>query len=47
MKVDAAAHGDDHGFPGPVDVAWDLAGAVVEWELGGAARYLDPFRRSG
>jgi hypothetical protein len=32
-KVDAFDHGDDHFFPGPVDVAWDLAGAVVEFEL--------------
>jgi hypothetical protein len=33
-KVDAAAHGDNHFFPGPVDVAWDLAGAMVEWQMG-------------
>jgi hypothetical protein len=32
-KTDAAAHGDDHFFPGPTDVAWDLACAVVEWDL--------------
>lgn len=32
-KTDAAAHGDDHFYPGPVDIAWDLAGAIVEWEL--------------
>jgi hypothetical protein len=38
LKVDAAAHGDDHGFPGPTDIAWDLASAVVDWELEGAAR---------
>jgi hypothetical protein len=33
LKVDGASHGDDHLFPGPADVAWDLAGALVEWEL--------------
>jgi len=32
-KLDAAIHGDDHFFPGPCDIAWDLAGIVVEWEL--------------
>lgn len=32
-KTDAFDHGDDHFFPGPVDIAWDLAGAVVEFEL--------------
>jgi hypothetical protein len=33
LKVDAVDHGDDHLFPGPTDIAWDLAGAAVEWEL--------------
>jgi hypothetical protein len=33
LKVDAAAHGDDHFYPGPTDIAWDLAGAIVEWNL--------------
>ncbi len=32
-KTDAISHGDDHFFPGPCDVAWDLAGAAVEWHL--------------
>jgi hypothetical protein len=32
-KLDATSHGDDHFFPGPCDVAWDLAGALVEWEM--------------
>jgi hypothetical protein len=41
LKVDGASHGDDHFFPGPADIAWDLAGAIVEWDLGGdAADYL-------
>ena len=33
LKVAAASHGDGHFFPGPCDIAWDLAGAIVEWEL--------------
>lgn len=38
LKLDAAIHGDDHFFPGPCDIAWDLAGIVVEWNLSAAAR---------
>ncbi len=33
LKVDNASHGDDHFFPGPTDIAWDLAGAIVEWNM--------------
>jgi hypothetical protein len=33
LKVDAYTHGDDHFFPGPTDIAWDLAGTIVEWNL--------------
>ncbi len=33
LKVDSETHGDDHFFPGPTDIAWDLAGAIVEWEM--------------
>lgn len=33
LKLDAATHGDDHFFPGPTDIAWDLAGAIIEWNL--------------
>ena len=33
LKVDAASHGDDHFYPGPTDIAWDLAGAIAEWKL--------------
>jgi hypothetical protein len=38
VKVDGVAHGDDHFFPGPTDIAWDLAGVVVEWDLDADAR---------
>lgn len=40
IKTDAAAHGDDHLLPGPTDVAWDLAGASVEWALDEGARQV-------
>jgi len=33
LKTDSGAHGDDHFFPGPTDIAWDLAGAIVEWKM--------------
>ena len=32
-KVDAIDHSDDHCFPGPCDSAWDIAGAILEWQL--------------
>jgi hypothetical protein len=41
IKVDGCTHGDDHFFPGPTDIAWDLAGAIVEWNLdAGASDFL-------
>ena len=48
LKLDAAIHGDDHFFPGPCDIAWDLAGITVEWELSSAARssLLSQYRRA-
>jgi hypothetical protein len=33
LKTDAISHGDNHFFPGPCDIAWDLAGAIIEWDL--------------
>ena len=47
FKLDACSHGDDHFFPGPVDIAWDLAGAIVEWQMNRDARefLLARFRR--
>jgi hypothetical protein len=37
-KTDSGSHGDDHFFPGPTDIAWDLAGAIVEWRMTAAQR---------
>jgi hypothetical protein len=47
LKVDGADHGDDHGYPGPCDTAWDLAGAIIELGLGTdrAESFLDRYRR--
>lgn len=33
LKTDSGSHGDDHFFPGPTDIAWDIAGAIVEWQM--------------
>lgn len=41
LKTDATSHGDDHFLPGPCDIAWDLAGASVEWAMDAdATEYL-------
>jgi hypothetical protein len=47
LKTDSGSHGDDHFFPGPTDIAWDLAGAIVEWQMNGeqAGEFLDFYRR--
>ena len=37
-KVDALDHHDDHFFPGCQDIAWDLAAAVFELDLGNHGR---------
>src|SRR3974390_1143501 len=46
-KTDLASHGDDHFYPGPTDVAWDLAGAIVEWRMDETANevFLTRYRR--
>jgi hypothetical protein len=33
MKTDGHSHGDGPLLPGPCDIAWDLAGAIVEWNM--------------
>lgn len=50
LKLDGCSHGDDHFFPGPCDIAWDLAGAIVEWEMDrhAAEYFVDAYvRESG
>lgn len=48
LKTDGASHGDDHFFPGPADIAWDLAGASVEWEMSPATeeRFFAEYRKA-
>ena len=48
MKVDAVSHGDDHFYPGATDIAWDVAGAIIEWEFDADARahFLEHYRRA-
>jgi hypothetical protein len=35
VKTDGVDHHDDHFFPGPVDIAWDVAGVLEEWRMQG------------
>jgi hypothetical protein len=48
LKTDSGSHGDDHFFPGPTDIAWDLAGAIVEWEMSAeqSSTFLELYRRT-
>jgi len=48
LKTDSGRHGDDHFFPGHTDIAWDLAGAIVEWQMNEqqAAEFLDRYHRA-
>jgi hypothetical protein len=47
LKTDAVGHAEGHQLPGPADIAWDLAGTIVEWELSpsAAAFFLQEYRR--
>ena len=49
LKADSGSHGDDHFFPGPTDIAWDLAGAIVEWRMSAqhAKDFIQLYRRAG
>jgi hypothetical protein len=38
MKADALDHHDDHFFPGCQDIAWDVAGTCLEFDLDPGAR---------
>jgi hypothetical protein len=48
FKSDGTSHGDDHFFPGPVDIAWDLAGVIVEWQLSRESSdfFLEAYQRA-
>jgi hypothetical protein len=47
-KTDALDHGDDHFYPGPQDIAWDVAGTCIEFGLADDARrgFLERYRRA-
>jgi hypothetical protein len=47
LKTDSVSHGEGHQLPGPADIAWDLAGTIVEWQLPAAAvgYFLRCYRR--
>jgi hypothetical protein len=48
IKVDAVDHHDDHFYPGPQDIAWDLAGTCLEFSLGpeGRRTFLERYRNA-
>lgn len=33
LKTDSVDHGDNHFYPGPTDIAWDLAGTIAEFRF--------------
>src|SRR5262249_11759046 len=47
LKTDSVGHSEGHQLPGPVDIAWDLAGAIVEWDLSVAQTdfFLNEYQR--
>ncbi len=47
LKTDAVGHAEGHLLPGPVDIAWDLAGTIIEWRLSSALTdfFLKEYRR--
>jgi hypothetical protein len=48
LKTDSGSHGEDHFFPGPTDIAWDLSGAIVEWRMDDRqkAEFLNRYHRA-
>jgi len=47
LKLDAMDHHQDHFFPGCQDIAWDVAAALVEFDLdaSGTAHLVNSYRR--
>src|SRR5262249_1010936 len=47
LKADSVGHAEGHQLPGPADIAWDLAGTIIEWELAPAASrfFLNVYER--
>src|SRR6185312_16030317 len=46
VKFDATAHGDDPFFPGPADIAWDLAAIAAEFGAAAGAAAAAAYRRA-
>ncbi|MFI5267946.1 MAG: hypothetical protein ACHQ7M_11275, partial [Chloroflexota bacterium] len=46
VKFDATDHADDPFFPGPADIAWDLAAIGVEFGQQRGAAVVAEYRRS-
>jgi hypothetical protein len=49
LKTDSFGHDEDHTWIGPQSLLWDIAGALVEWDLNlnTAAPLLAPIRAAG
>lgn len=47
LKFDCEGHSIDHTMPGPQPIYWDIAGALVEWNLAvdSSAALLEPLRQ--
>lgn len=47
LKTDGHLHGDGPLLPGPTDICWDLAGAIVEWHMDRAQieRFVSDYAR--
>ena len=47
LKTDSVGHGEGHQLPGPVDIAWDLAGVIAEWQLSDSHSdaFLEAYKR--
>jgi hypothetical protein len=47
LKTDSVGHGEGHQLPGPTDIAWDLAGTILDWKLSSMETefFLEEYRR--
>lgn len=47
VKIDSVDHGDNHFYPGPTDIAWDVAGTIQEfhWNTSTAEHFVDRYTK--
>lgn len=47
LKCDVVGHAEGHELPGPVDIAWDLAATIIDWDLSPEETefFLEKYRR--